>query len=297
MYHRLASSENYKDIRGIERIFTLSADRFDNQIAYLKSDGYRFVTPDEVRLFAAGELELPEKSVLITFDDGCLSVREYAFPILQQHGARATLFVTTDMESQIFKLTDGTQRRLTDVELRAIDGDIINVQSHTVTHRPLSGLSDEQVEFELIGSRKYLMRLLSRRVNYLAIPGNWFDSRTMQMARKAGYKAVWCSNPGEVKPGSNLFSLPRLSIEGGMNLAQFRGSISPWGIRQRKIVSLVKRTPAHILGPRYWLPLRKILLRCIPGGRFSYKIVTVMLLVLILLAISFIAIAFYFKYL
>jgi len=288
MYHRLDLRVNYERFSGTEHIFTLPVDEFKHQIAYLKDAGYTFVMPDQVRRYLNGDLVLQEPSVLITFDDGCLSVKRCALPILEQYGACATVFVTTDPNSYIFKLGDGTEHRLTDEDLRAIEGDIINVESHAVTHRPLTGLSADEIHFELAESKKDLERVISREVAYLSIPGNWYNSEVMRIARAVGYKAVWCSNPGTIRANANPFGLPRLNVEGYLNLPQFIFSISPQGIAQRKVVSAIKRLPSSLLGPRCWLCARRFIMTCIPGGHLSRQRVIkagVALMVLIVLLI------------
>ena len=58
MYHRLASREDYNKAQGTERVFTLSADEFENQIKYLADNNYKFVTPEQALRFIAGKLEL-----------------------------------------------------------------------------------------------------------------------------------------------------------------------------------------------------------------------------------------------
>jgi peptidoglycan/xylan/chitin deacetylase (PgdA/CDA1 family) len=271
MYHRLTPRENYGLLSGMERIFTLPVEEFELQIEYLKDAGFVFVTPDKVRRFLKGDLILNNLSVLITFDDGCFSVKQHALPILKKYEACATLFVTIDPNSFVFNLGDSTQRRLHDDELREIDGDIVNVESHSFSHRPLTALGKDEIYFELSESKRVLEKVLSREVSYFAIPGNWFNKDVMISAREVGYKAVWCSNPGRVTANANPFCLPRLNVEGNLTLQQFIFSISPLGITQRRIVSMVKRLPGSVLGPRYWRPARRVLLNLVPGQYISRK--------------------------
>lgn len=271
MYHRLAPREDCASATGTERIFTLPTEEFERQIAWLSESGYAFLTPDEIAAHAAGRSAVADPSVLITFDDGCLSVGEQAVPILRKYNARATLFVTTDPSSYVFGLGVGDDRRMTDEELRRADGDILTCAAHGVTHRPLSGLSDVEIRDELRGSKAELERLLGREVPYLAIPGNWFDKRVMAIAREVGYRAVWCSNPGMTRAGARLFGLPRVNIEGNLTLGQFQSAVSPSGVALRGLMSIIKRTPGRLLGPRFWLPLRRLVMRCIPGGYISTR--------------------------
>ncbi len=271
MYHRVASAEAYARCTGTEKIFTLPVAEFERQIEYLATEGYHFLNPDEMCAFVLGHARLPDPSVLITFDDGCESVYSVASAALKRYGARGTVFVTTDPEAYVFTLHGSTDRRMTDDELRSLDGPVVSVESHGVTHLPMRGMSDVDLRRELVESKRELERILARPVKYLGIPGNWYDRRVMRMAREAGYEAVWISNPGFTRRGMSPLGLPRVNVEGHLTLPEFIKAISPAGVLQRTIVSRIKRTPGQLLGPKYWEPLRKCIMRCIPGGYVSTK--------------------------
>ncbi|MGQ9663252.1 MAG: polysaccharide deacetylase family protein [Kiritimatiellia bacterium] len=278
MYHRLASAEDYGCLQGTERIFTLPADVFEAQLAFLKRAGFSFVGPDMICQFALGETQLPDQSVLLTFDDGCVSVDRIARPILERYGACATTFVTTDPNSYVFSIAGGAQRRMTEDELRQADGKTMRFESHAVSHKPLSGMSDDEIWRELADSKKELERVLGREVRYLAIPGNWFDRRVMRIAKQVGYRAVWCSNPATIRKDGNPYRLPRINVEGHLSVEQFARAISPSGIAIRRLVSVIKRTPGRILGPACWERARKLLFRCVPGGYLTTRRVLVAVL-------------------
>ena len=105
----------------------------------LRRDGFHFVFLDEVARFKRGEIDLPKRSVGLTFDDGYLDFWLYVFPLLQRYGAKATVFVNTDF-------VDGEQepRRLgrdfpwgflSWPEMRAMTASgLVSVQSHARTH-------------------------------------------------------------------------------------------------------------------------------------------------------------------
>jgi len=252
MYHRLASHESFDRKTGTERIFCIPVDAFEEQIRFLVSRGSRFVPADEATQFALGRRPLTGPSVMITFDDGCCSVKTYAEPLLRKHGACATAFVTTDPTCLAFRVQDGSEPRLLDEDMQSLDGGVLRFESHGVTHRPLRDLPEEDVRYELAESRRELERLLGREVRYLGVPGNWYDAGVMRIARECGYEAAWCSNPGSVRPGSNPFGFRRINVDGEYTLAEFAAAIRPWGIAQRRLQSFIRRMPGRILGPRYW---------------------------------------------
>lgn len=270
MYHRLCTADAYQHLQGTERMFTLPVEQFDRHISHLTGEGLTFLSPQEVEAFARGHLKLKRGGVMITFDDGCRSVGELAAPVLRSYGAKATLFVTTDPASYVFDLSPDDPR-LTDEAIAALDGDTIQIESHSVTHQPLTGMRDSELRNELVGSRLHLEAVLHRDVGYFAIPGNWFDKRVIRLARNAGYRGLWCSNPGWVHCGSHGFPFPRVNIDGDVTLDGFRRQISPFGVVRRRVVMAVKRTPGRILGPRLWDPVRRAALACVPGGYLSMR--------------------------
>ncbi|MCL1835250.1 MAG: polysaccharide deacetylase family protein [Oscillospiraceae bacterium] len=71
----------------------ISPDRFDEHIAALAAAGYNAVTLQDLLDFVERGAPLPDNPILITFDDGYESNYEYAYPILEKHGMRATIFV------------------------------------------------------------------------------------------------------------------------------------------------------------------------------------------------------------
>ena len=91
-YHNIATQDeknNFPD----ESDWTITTDNFKEQLDYLKNNNYKTLTMDEFYRWKNKELNLPYKSVLITFDDGFLSNYEYAFKLLKEYNMNATVFV------------------------------------------------------------------------------------------------------------------------------------------------------------------------------------------------------------
>ena len=87
-YHQVNSEEN--------DMLSVPVEEFEAQMAYLEESGYTTITPDQLRDFLTDGTPLPEKPVLITFDDGYKDNYTNAFPILKKHHMTATIFLVTD---------------------------------------------------------------------------------------------------------------------------------------------------------------------------------------------------------
>jgi hypothetical protein len=138
LYHRLVTDEQYAGCPPTEKIFSIPTGRFREQMEYLRDAAYTAVTLDAVCDYVEHGRPLPPRPVLVTFDDGCVSVYERALPILRALGFPALLFVTTDPRSWVFSLGSNAQRRVTDDEIRALDAAGVTIGSHAVSHEALS---------------------------------------------------------------------------------------------------------------------------------------------------------------
>jgi peptidoglycan/xylan/chitin deacetylase (PgdA/CDA1 family) len=270
MYHRFATSAAYDALRGTERVFTVTVERFDEQLRFLKEHGFHPVTVSEAAEFVAGTRELPDRPVLLTIDDGSLSVRTWAEPVLRRHGVPAVLFVTTDPDAHVFE-GGGERRRLTDEELSGMDPAVIEVESHGHTHRPLVTLPDDELRDELRRGRNELRRVTGRSVDYLAIPGNWHDGRVRRFAEDAGFRGVFVSDAGTNPPRGDTSKIRRLNVEGCAGIAEFEKSLTPGVIAQIRFVSALKRLPGRLIGPRLWLPLRSIIRSFVSPEMLSFR--------------------------
>ena len=257
MYHRVIPRAVWEGLRGAERIFSMPEDAFDAQMGWLRASGWSFVDAAAVAALARGEAALADRSVLVTLDDGCASVHARALPILQRHGAKAVAFVTTDPESAIFRESGEGERRMSDDEIRELAAAGVTIGSHAVSHRPLSAMSDDEIRSELEDSKRTLERVTGRPVEDFAVPANWYDARVLRIARDAGYAAVYCSLPGTVRRGAGAFPLPRINVEGHLDLDGFARTLSPLRIAQRRLVMTLRAWPKRVVGPRTWTMLRE----------------------------------------
>ena len=178
---------------------------FDEQMAYLKDNGYVTITPEELYEGINGNLILPERPLIITFDDGYVDNYTNAMPILKKYGMRATIFVVPGF-------TGVQSNYLTWEQLKEMEKNGFNIQSHTLNHRALEELPDDEIRAELLNSKKMLEEHLGHSVDFLAYPTGTYNLHIAGIAKAVGYKAAFTIKYGNVDKGSNVYALERVPI-------------------------------------------------------------------------------------
>ena len=195
---------NYHQVQDVFTSLSMPVALFDEQMNYLKTHGYASITPEELYKGLNGKIELPLKPVLITFDDGYADNYTNAFPILQAYGMRATIFVIPALI--------GKKNYLTWEQLREMELGGVTIESHTLNHRKLEELPDEEIRSELLNSKVVLEENLGHAVNFLAYPTGTYNLHIAGLAKDVGYKGAFTIKYGNVDLGSNLFALERVPI-------------------------------------------------------------------------------------
>lgn len=202
MWHNLAE-ESSGDM-------TISVDTFRAQIEALHEAGFKTVSLQQLYDYVHFGTELPEKPIVLTFDDGYFSNYEYAFPILQEYDMQATIFaIGVSVGKDTYKDTDHamTPHFGADEAREMVDSGLISVQSHTFdmhqwppfedgnaqvreTLLPFDGEADADyeaaVEADFAESRELLESITGQPVNALAFPEGAYVTLTQDALRSAG---------------------------------------------------------------------------------------------------------------
>jgi peptidoglycan/xylan/chitin deacetylase (PgdA/CDA1 family) len=199
---------------------SLQPHRFEEQLAYLAEHRVVISLRELADSRRAGR-PLPANSVVITFDDGFEDNYTHAFPLLMRYGLKATIFLTTRFVDGAVDITarwpayrglpplNWTQVR----EMRAAG---IQFGAHTVTHSPLTGLSQEDAWREIHHSRQHLQHRLKEPVAFFAYPRGQIrdiSRRLMRLVAHAGFEAACTSIWGTDNRHTHLFALLRLRID------------------------------------------------------------------------------------
>lgn len=201
----------------------VSAKLFRSQLQYLKRNNYHVITMEQLLEFIEFG-QVPEKSIVITIDDGWKATYDIAYPILKEFGYSATLFIPTEF------IDSGHKLAMTWDQLRQMVSDnTIDIQCHTKSHRDLSTLAKNEtfesyikaVEQDIQGSKQRIYNQLGKEVSSLAYPFGKTNPLVIAIVKKHGYKTAFT-----VKRKSNPFYkqnflLTRAMVFGTHSLSAF----------------------------------------------------------------------------
>jgi peptidoglycan/xylan/chitin deacetylase (PgdA/CDA1 family) len=214
MYHRIADLTERESHSPLMRDLTVSPADFEAQVSYLAEQGFTFLLARDVERAVKESLPLPRKAVAITMDDGYKDKSERAFPILRKHGAVATIFLVSS--------TIDTAGHLSWDDCRLMRRDRVGYGSHTVHHYDLPTLPTPEIDYELRESKRAIEANLFDTVTAVAYPSGRYNKTVTERAEAAGYLAGWKKGGGPVQPGTDMYLLPRVRVNGADSLADFQ---------------------------------------------------------------------------
>lgn len=236
----------YHDIKAEPlNTFDVTRDDFSAQLDWLREKGYRTLSLED---FVSGvkKQSFPEKSVLITFDDGYEGIYLYAAPELRKRNMHATFFIITET---IDKALEGypyiTMKQLTELA----EEPLFSIGSHTMRHPFLTKLSlQEQIE-ELTRSKTNLETLTGRPVLALAYPYGDYDASVIAALKESGYQAGFAVNDRGMANEPARYSIPRIYM--GMELGRNNQKLF------KKYVKAYKKMPKEAFAERFAMIQKK----------------------------------------
>lgn len=206
---------------GVSVLFYHSLDsgrplaNFMKQMDYLRTQGYRIISVDEVVSYVKGKKELPPRSVCITFDDGYHNNYESAFPILRQNDMPATIFLSSKFMTRgnAGEIDLGiSERFLSWKEVRKMIGSGVCFGSHGFDHCDLTRLSRDEVVREIRRSKKLIEENITEKARYFSYPYGRYNGTIRELVKNAGFIAAFTTDPGFIRPGDDPYSIKRTLI-------------------------------------------------------------------------------------
>ena len=194
----------------------ISDKDLESQLKYLKEEGYYFPSFKELRAYADGEIALPQKSVILTFDDGQMGFLSYGIPLLNEYRVPATSF--------LIGVNDGENK------VRNNASAYVAFESHSYNmHRPggnighggvISALSKEEIEDDLLRQQEIVGSSQA-----FAYPYGDVTEVAKEAVGRAGIQCAFTTQYGKVPRGDDYRALPRVRVLGGAGLESYKAGL------------------------------------------------------------------------
>lgn len=231
-YHRVVSEEQAGGHSNIH----VTPGQLDRQLRQLR---HRRMTPVT---FAdlAGDRPLPERPVILTFDDGYRDNYEHLLPLLEAHDACAVIFALGDRSLRTNAWDRGTWMAqaplMNDAQLRACaESGRIEIGSHGLAHRHLRELDDNALEQELRESKRSLEIITGQAVTSFAYPWGEWDERVSACVARTGYLVAVATDHGTTLE-DNPYAAARRIIFPTTSRFGFYKKTSGWYRRYRHLM-------------------------------------------------------------
>ena len=199
MYHQLTENSSKAGK------YVLTVDSFEKDLQFLKSNGYQSVTVKQLVDFSQGKADIPEKAILITFDDGQETLYEYAMPLLQKYGFTAVGFVVGALADYYTEINDHNLNYsyLNWKQIKEMsDGNIVEIESHSFDlHKNTEGRSgikkkkgetfEAYREFlcsDVSKMKTAMINNTGRQPVAFAFPFGSFSSESTEILKECGFK-------------------------------------------------------------------------------------------------------------
>ena len=201
MYHDIVAQK--------EVFFDVTPEEVEAHFQRIKEEGMTPISPDALLAHLRTGVPLPNKPVLLSFDDGYGGHYQYVYPLLKKYNYPALFSI------YLKKLEGKTKRTsVTWEQLKEMSADpLVTIASHTVTHpRDLRLLTDDELGKEIIETKHILEEQLGIPIRYFTYPEGKFDARVKQWVIAAGYNMAFSMNDlseGYAGQSPDLFSIKR----------------------------------------------------------------------------------------
>lgn len=210
MYHYVAENPNPSDTA--RNYLSVSPAKFEEQLTYLKNNGYTAISLDELYGIYNSQIPSPIKPIVLTFDDGYIDFYTTAYPILAKYNFKAVSFIPTGLVGTGYYMNWDQIREIQRSGLATFEG-------HTITHPNLTVISPAEALRELKEGRETLQSQTGYPVNFIAYPFGISNYQVQDLAIQAGFVGgvgTWLGKAGG--PGINM---PRIRVNGQMSLENF----------------------------------------------------------------------------
>ena len=218
-YHKISNQKEFG-------LTTVSQHQFEHQMKYLSDEGYETVCFKDIKT----QNSVPEKPIIITFDDGYESIYQNALPVLEKYNFKSVIFVVSEFigNYNLWEAVPFQQKykHISKEHLTKILEKGHEIGSHSKNHFYLPALGKNTLKDEIAGSKNDLENIINGEVVSFCYPYGRSNIKIKNLVREAGYTFA-TSNAGRGNNNMDMLSLNRRSIYAHDSLRNFKSKVSP----------------------------------------------------------------------
>lgn len=200
MYHEVT--------RGPNNLY-VAPEELAGHLTWLQQHGYTAITLQQLHGHLTDGEPIPDKPVVLTFDDGYVSYYQNALPLLKQHQWPATLFVITGFV--------GERGYMTWDQVREAASAGTELGAHTINHPSLDLLKGDRLVREVAGSRRVLQQETGRSIDFFCYPAGKLSDEVLRVVREAGFVGAVTTKWGLTDASQDPYRWDRIRINKGLS--------------------------------------------------------------------------------
>ena len=216
MYHRIVSNKVTSKDNG----FSVHQDIFRKQLQTIDRWGYTTITFVDYNLYLRGKIKLPKKPIIITIDDGYLDTYTLAYPVLQEFGMKAVIYVIGDPKLDYNKWDEDKMnapaKLMNRDQIKELHREGHEIGAHTLTHPDLRSLSLEKANQEILMSREVLQQELGTAPISFCYPYGGSTPQTVELVKESGFQFACSVDKGPVEFGKSPYLIRRIAVRNNM---------------------------------------------------------------------------------
>jgi GT2 family glycosyltransferase/peptidoglycan/xylan/chitin deacetylase (PgdA/CDA1 family) len=228
LYHSISTSTNPRFKR-----WAVSAEMFNQHLSYLSQNRFTSITvTDLIKARTHSNVKLPERPVVLTFDDAYADFYENAFPALRRHGCVATLYVPTAYVGGTCGWLQGDgevpRQMVTWSQLAEVSAGGIECGGHSHSHVQMDAVPVPIASAEIARCKSMLEDHIGQGVFSFAYPHGWTTANVKRLVHAAGYQSACAIKNMLSSSADDPFELARLVVTGDMDVEGLARLLHRW---------------------------------------------------------------------
>jgi peptidoglycan/xylan/chitin deacetylase (PgdA/CDA1 family) len=213
MYHYISKPPADADAYRLD--LSVTPENFEAQLAWLRSQGYQTVTLSDLVYHLSLGWPLPDKPIILTFDDGYRDSYTQALPLLKKYSYVGTFFLVTK------PIDEGDPAYLTWNMVKEMHRAGMDLEPHGYRHYDLRDRDVDFLVYEIVAAKEAIEARTGETARFFSYPSGSYDDQTVAVLKSAYFWAAVTTAQGATHTSDSLFELSRIRMRGRYDLEDF----------------------------------------------------------------------------